>query len=360
MAGDGLHVVEAGSGGSVLGYATRPRKLESGTRWLLGIVSVTQASTLIKPAVTWGWLIKNPSVWPDWLSEHGLYDLGVSMILAPLCALLVIALSSVVLLRIPGPRRSSVVMIWVALGFMAIAADRDYWLNLPLGEQASVTKQICFGIEILARLAISSYPLILLTRVIEWNYGYLNPARTRTIWWLTAGACMLIALPTVLNWTLTHQPIWNDVIVNSDDWLTTVEAFGVLTGNLVPFGVCGILAWTILGGRAKGRAALMICAAMLMVGAVALEGSQMLSDGFDLWLKLPLSGAALPVDYAQPFFESLGIFIFAVTFPLTVRLALNLPDVRAKLDGMTAGDGSDGTILPAHVSGAEVVQRSKN
>ena len=34
----------------------------------------------------------------------------------------------------------------------------------------------------------------------------------------------------------------------------------------------------------------------------------MLSDGFDLWLEIAfIEGAALPVDYAQPFFESLGI-----------------------------------------------------
>ena len=201
MAGDGLHVVEAGSGGSGAGICHATAKVgERDKVASLALSPLRRHPPSSNLPVTLGWLIEKSFrlaglAFRAWSLRSGRFNDS-----RPCAALLVIALSSVVLLRIPGPRRSSVVMIWVALGFMAIAADRDYWLNLPLGEQASVTKQICFGIEILARLAISSYPLILLTRVIEWNYGYLNLSREREpSGGLTAGACMLIALPTVLN-----------------------------------------------------------------------------------------------------------------------------------------------------------------
>ncbi len=112
---------------------------------------------------------------------------------------------------------------------------------------------------------------------------------------------------------------------------------GTLCGGLACFSVYGVTLWTLLRGP-KGRAALMICAALLAVKAVCVDGStaymnisELFSSPDPVWKDTggSLLGAA-----------SLANLAWCLAFPLAVRMALSLAEVRAKLDGLNKGENA--------------------
>jgi hypothetical protein len=112
-----------------------------------------------------------------------------------------------------------------------------------------------------------------------------------------------------------------------------------MAGGLACFAIIAATIWTLLHGP-KGRAALLVCASLLVVRAFCLPGVAIFRDAVELYTRSrgPLAAAG-PIwnqwEFAE-FLRQIGNLGTLMAFALAIRVALSLSDVRAKLDRLPA------------------------
>jgi hypothetical protein len=330
---------------SVLEYAIQQRRWERGVLWLVGIVCVTQLLTLpagaceLLQTVRW-WKWKMGGGYGGWTGDisNGL------LMLRPVGSLFTAANAFLVLMGVQWARTALKVCVrWMLLlvfGILiasAVTGRLSTMLEAPdeYFENHSLSLLFAIGYTILF-----CYPLVLVSVVLPRK----DPSQRRLgawgIWWLSASACLLIAAPTVadwvadpeMNWIKTAQLVFSPIVDSA--WWKTFRGVGMISGAAACFSVLPAILWTLYRGSA-GRWALMIAACLWVVYAAGFHGTLVpLGIYEDLFWSFPYPVRAGYVDpgiYTTAW--SLREFSLWMAFPLAIRVALSLSDVREKLDG---------------------------
>jgi hypothetical protein len=185
-------------------------------------------------------------------------------------------------------------------------------------------------------LVLRTYPLVLMMMVVPRRSRRRPPAGL--IWWTTAAALCMAAAPIICKWIDGFPAEWYFSAVRvfswwfGRSWEASVMGVGDMARSLASLSVIVLVPWIVLRGP-RGRPALMISAALLVAWAgltmiaymgLLLPQSVMMAR----WLTGTLHGC---LEDPASLLASGGIVL---AFPLGVRMALSLAEVRARLDGL--------------------------
>jgi hypothetical protein len=184
------------------------------------------------------------------------------------------------------------------------------------------------------------YPLVLLALVLR-RRAVSGRLGSGAIWWITAGACMTVAVPVVFAWMDRRYgiPMWYQIarqlfsVWFGESVFASILGLAMATASFASVSAFVATVWTICRG-VRGRNALLICAALLTVSA----GCMVVVLGATVWetrsylMAGPMSSAWW--EQANWVAEMLRDCAVCMAFPLAVRMALSLAEVRERLDGM--------------------------
>jgi hypothetical protein len=319
----------------VLGYAQDQQRWEKGVRWLLWIVCGAAWVQGLSAGVI-GWKdVENRIMWRSFAAP---VEVVVCEVATAVGWLWVGCVTFWGLLRFGRVRgwvvwSLSIQMAVLASRALALALDRSFYFSPYLRSVAIPGEAVgSHTTGFIQTLMPGLYPLVLLAFLYPSRDGGRRPSG-RALWWLTAGTCVAAALPLTQVWVTQFESTYHRTIVNlwiisrNSPWSQMV-ALGTLAGTFAGFFACGAVLWMAFGR--KGRAALKICAALLVVYAIGAEGGAvgrwaMHISGTGI-LSRPLSA---PFDIA----EAITSVALWVAFAAAVRVALDLADVRARLEG---------------------------
>jgi hypothetical protein len=210
-----------------------------------------------------------------------------------------------------------------------------YYVKYPPVSSALIAYFQKLALDSIAILAVYAYPPLLSALVMKKSKPHVS-----VIWWVTIAACVAMALPILRDWYFEFDKQRDDAIGNmflvDQERLSPLLAIGSMAGALACFAAMVAVVWTLLHGP-KGRAALLICAALLVVRGFCLGASAVFQE---VWLAYWrwTSPSATFWDWAVllPLSRALATGISLIAFGLAIRVALSLSEVRAKLDRLPA------------------------
>lgn len=351
----------------VLTYAVEQKRWERGISWLLAIVCISQLMVLPQAASDWAnllrpiplphipvrlgraWLPPPPTAL-EYLREQ--FDFLFSLTVLPITSLVISAAAFLLLTGMARVRSilfiaaavQVIVHLVIAVGTISFAFLTDpvshpYGsLSHPFYQRPSI---LLSGLSSLDNFVAPAFPVALLTLVLGHTE---DPDRRRgwnasagMIWWVTAIACLLAAIPTivrflqnpVLNWFALSRRVFS--ILFGEGFLTTLAGIGDLCQLAACFAVLPLVLYTCLRGP-RGRSMLLIFAILFMMGAVHPMNylGEILAHGA-MWTPSFLSSPSLST--LEPLLSPMKWIAIALAFPLAVRMALSLSAVRARLDG---------------------------
>jgi hypothetical protein len=154
---------------------------------------------------------------------------------------------------------------------------------------------------------------------------------------MTAVAAMLVAWPTIWDWTMRFEGTWTNHVITvfapaaGRPWWRSILGVGMLAGSVASWSAFLAVAWTLFRGI-SGRWALMICAALWVVYAVGHSGTY-LGEGIARGVSEYLAGYSVGArSEVRQIVAQLQRLAGLLAFPLAIRVALTLSDVRARLE----------------------------
>jgi hypothetical protein len=319
----------------VLGYAIQQQRWERGILWLTCIVFVTQLLTLPAGICNYALLLSWSFRWRFLTPTLGIIELcwAAASLVAAITAFLL-------LLQVRRTHAAFMISALLVVGMLLVRMIFTIGYYRWSYRWGGVMSEAGPVLTAIAEFTLWSYPLVLLAAVTRRSDGTQRNLRAAAIWWMTAVAALLVAAPAVFHWLSYPQEMWEQCLVQTlavfigKDWWQSLTGIGMLAGSLAAFSVIFAIAWTLYRG-VSGRWALMICAALWVVFATGTFGTNL---GLELYH--PRFGSAATV-FSLSFFAddlreaalSLSSLAGCMAFPLAIRVALTLSDVRARLEG---------------------------
>jgi hypothetical protein len=383
-------MIAQGADVPTLRYAATKNRWERGVMWLTGIVCIVQLMGIPEAIILWIRFLLANGVTALAPPAFGLTIVYVNyfllvvcrMALLPLCQLAIVGLSLRVLARKDGARRGlflaclAAALLEMQWGFAPAAwasysedQHRRFWTPYTggIGENwqtwSFIYRDKAWG-YLLGEIVVNCYPLVLLACVIRRQDEAMRRQMGATgLWIITIAACVLMALPTSIEW-ITSFP--NRYLITTSMVFAiyldrgvsgSVFGIGIAAGAGACLSIFFAIVYTLFKGP-KGRASLMICAALLTVFAAAVPGQAFLTAAFEFARGI-MSGR-LPLNmFLGPCFSvamDLTTFAAALAFPLALRMALSLSDVRDKLDGMRQPSQEPGAAPAVPANAAAIVR----
>jgi hypothetical protein len=330
-----METVAAGSQSQrspVLGYeAIQRKRWERGVLWLTWIVCFTQSLVVLKDLHAWAYVLTHaPSMWV------GEYFWGILALLLQVSSLAIACCGWLLLFLGARVRRAFAwctwfsVLVWLlAIGYSCFRDDTWMLRETGYNQDSGIMGFVAITV-------ICWYPTVLLATTIRRPHETQRPLGPGVIWWTTAVAAMLVAAPIMLPWICDFRGEWMShavqvfAVLFDNDARITVAGIGRMTGALASFIAFGAIAWTFYRGAA-GRWALMVCAALWLVYAILVHGSRLLEVIWNFAHDF-LVYRSTRIDFQSVVESVLELAIF-FAFPLAIRVALTLSDVRARLEG---------------------------
>jgi len=340
----------------LLNYTQAQRRWDRNIFYLLSLVCISQAFQVPAPVLQWLERFTYP-VFIFWSSESWwttsrryseFAQLVGSTIGLPLTALLVSLAAFLMLFQVRYTRITLIVLASVQIALLTwILAAVSFETYAPEGwtfyTPYSSEELHEHGLGAWFRYFVCIvYPLVLLFAVMRPASRATDPKTPRPraawIWRITATACALFAVPTLFNWCTdaTMRWVWMTRAIFGvyfgEGWENSLRGIGELSETFACFSMIPLLIYARLKGPA-GRHALLICAALLVVAAIAPLWS-LVAYLSDFHVGSGLSVGSLHVfEYPVYLFSKV---ILALTFPLSLRIALSLADLREILDARSA------------------------
>jgi hypothetical protein len=340
--------------GAVLSYARPPNPRDRAVTWLVWIVFTSQLLMAFWPLSLWIDLVSSrptlasipmfESVHLRWLFEFISRVVG-DMTLIPITRLIVAGMAYLILVRVEGALAPMRRWTWILLGLICssclirgvafLEEDPGFYRNVLFETFPGHTFSNAFTVlfDQLGAIAAHGFPLLLLLLMISPGKELRQHSRGTQIWWLTAGACLVVALPAAVVWLVDFKPQWMSVAVelaaafHGEGWISGVVAVADLVRAAGCILVFVALAWAICRGTKPWRV-VKIFSSLLVVQAAAFYGLGLLrTTAWQLHIGAPAT------DWLE-LTIFLSDFAAALAFPLAVRMALSLAEVRARLDGL--------------------------
>jgi hypothetical protein len=324
----------------MLAYANERARWEKGVRWLLWIVCGVAWVKCLCAAVG-----LNPFLvyWGRWDgATAGELAAGIGWALVgsgAFCGLLRIGRMRRWIILIFGIQ--AVLLSIVAA--IALTAVDDWRFYTPGRMYVSIYSPMRSfggsGVWVVGSAIAALYPLVL-TAILYPRPDGRRPPAARAIWWMTAGACAAAAAAHTQSWVTQFGAAYEETVIalwvvsGRGPWSPLI-AIGKLAGTFAGFAAYGAIVWTLVRGP-RGRAALKICAALLVVYAVGAGGGAV---GYELAWLIDAGMGARHKSVIPLMAHAVSVAATWIAFAAGVRVALDLADVRARLEGHGRGEG---------------------
>jgi hypothetical protein len=337
----------------VLSYAHIEKRWGRDVQWLVGIVCVSQVFLLPDAVLTWLGFLDSPwSVLPrpwgmprppvflfglDYTNAVHMYGLKtlepfISALVAGACAWYLVRSSGIGVLRF----LSAALILLIGFDHLSLfGEERTTFFLVRHGYGMDSMYDLMWpNSQSLFALVLRLYPLLLLMMVLPRRSRKKPPAGV--IWWTTAAALCAAAAPIMSKWTDDFPAEWYYSAVRvfswwfGRSWEGSVFGVGDMARSLASVSLLVIVPWVVFRGP-RGRPALMISAALLAVWACFTMFACMgcVLPRVSVIARLPVSRIRESLEDPASCLASGGI---ALAFPLAVRMALSLTEVRERLD----------------------------
>jgi hypothetical protein len=319
---------------AVLGYTAQvgqQKRLERGIMWLVGIICAAQL--LMLPIGVCYWLVYFPYYHFNF-SQKYYWDALVAL-LQTVGALVTAVFGLLFLLGIQRARGIFVVGAWVICLLSVFHFLIYLWFCRSFLYFTSW--QVRDTVAAFTQMVIWCYPVMLAAIAMKSPQMKRRYAQGWILWSITATAAVAVAMQTIVSFSLDLESVWLEhaaaVFAATWDgpWHETPTGIGMIAGAMASCSAIGAVAWSFYRG-VSGRWALMICAALWVVFAGGVFGTELLREIESLRLR---GLRAFPPAMANDLWgslQALSTLAAYLAFPLAIRVALTLSDVRAKLE----------------------------